>query len=370
MAEEKMVQMADPSARREGLPFDKGVPYEVIQQVGEDGLSDAPVEAAIFPTYKCNLHCYMCHVHHTRHKIEPEISAERLVNALSNGQISTLFHLGGELFARKDALEVLERFDAQGIRQIISTNGVLIDETSAKKLAELNNLICVQVSLNGTKEVDASIRKSASAFDKTVASIKLLKGLGLPVWLHGVILNENVDNLADLVNLGGELGIDMINLIFGQVMSEQDAQETEAIVEKWLGESVKVGGYVGELTYSLQDLEKSIATAKEAGRKVGIPVDFCSRTFGARPDIYWHGTLREQEKPFCEMVMMPPMAPCVGPVGEIYGCPVVDKTFGNIIDTPLEKIWNSEPLRAFRRGMVNDKLMPVCKRCPSAAAIF
>lgn len=367
---EKTTRTSRPPTRREGLPFGKREPYEAIEKLGQDGLSGVPTEVTVFPTYMCNLRCYMCHVHHTRDKVKPEIPVDQLVTSLHNKQLSTVFYLGGEPFVRKDFFEILEKFDAKGIRQIVSTNGTLIDESIAKRLVALGNLICMQVSLNGTREVDAVIRRSSSAFDKTDQAIKLMKGLGLRVWIHCTIVNENVHNLGDLVNLGGELGLDRVNFLFAQIMSEHEAMGTEEILERWLGEKIRVGGYVGKINYTLEELQAGVAAAKEAGSKAGVRVSFFPRAFGERPDIYWHGTVRQQEKPFCQMVLMPPMTPCVGPVGEVYGCPVIDKTFGNVLDAPLQEIWNSEPLRAFRKGLVNDKLMPVCTRCPSGDALL
>ena len=83
-------------------------------------------------------------------------------------------------------------------------------------------------------------------------------------------------------------------------------------------------------------------------------------------EMYWRGNLLEQERPICQMTLMPPLTPIIGPEGNIYGCCIIDKVFGNIKEQTLEEIWDSDIVRNFRKGLINDKLMAVCKRCPSA----
>lgn len=354
---------------RDGLPFGKETPIEVIQKIGEDGFSGGISDVCLFPTYKCNLDCYMCHVQHWRYKDTPYLSVEELKDVFDDVKVTKMFHLGGEPFVRDDMMKVFEYFDSKGTNQIVSTNGINITESMAEDLAKLKNLVCVQVSLNGTGENDNIIRGSPNAFERTVESIKILKKAGLQVWIHSVILNENIDDLANIVKLGGDLGVGMVNFLFGQVMSEEDAQDTRDIVRKWLGEEVKVGGHVGDIAYSEEQLINSVNAAKEEGKKLGLQVMFFPRIFGDKPELYYQGTLRDQERPICQMLLMPPLTPIVGPEGDVYGCCILDKSFGNVKDKSLDEIWDSEELRTFRKGLINDKLMPICKRCPSGDII-
>ncbi len=61
---------------RSGLPFGKNTPIEIINKIGEDGLSGGIEDVCIFPTYSCNLNCYMCHVQHVRDKDNNYISMD------------------------------------------------------------------------------------------------------------------------------------------------------------------------------------------------------------------------------------------------------------------------------------------------------
>lgn len=354
---------------RSGLPFGKQTPIEVINKIGEDGLSGGIEDVCLFPTYSCNLNCYMCHVQHVRGKPNNYISLDDWKATFDNLNVAKMFHLGGEAFVREDIMELIEYFDSKGINQIISTNGQNITEETAKRLASLKNLACIQVSLNGNEEIDAKIRGSPNSYKRSVETIKLLKNAGVQTWIAVAIVNENIDDLVNMVKLGAELNVDLIYYLFGQMMTEEEAKETKVLIKKWIGEDVNVGGYVGKLEYSEEQLINSLNAVREEAKKTGIPVMFFPRLFGERPEIYYRGTLREYERPICQMTLMPPLTPIIGPEGDVIVCCIIDRSFGNIKEQSLEEIWDSEIVRNFRKGMINDKLMPVCSRCPSGDII-
>ena len=353
-------------AVRDGLPFGRTTPLEVLKKIGNDGLSGGIKEVCMFPTYRCNLSCYMCHVQHTRKKAKTELPVDDIKSAFDHLNVETMFHLGGESFARKDVMDIFRYIDSLGTKQIISTNGTLITDEIIAELGKLNNLVCMQVSLNGLGDIDNQIRGSPNAYEKTVDAIKKLLAAGIPTWIHATILNENIKELPKIVKLGAELGVGMVNFLFGQVMSQEEADETKELVEGWLGDEVVVGGYIGELEYSEEELLAMVDAAKAEAKKTGMQVMWFPRIFGLQPELYYRGTLFEQEgTPVCQMCLLPPLTPIVGPEGDVFGCCIVDKVLGNIKEKPLEEIWDGEIARKLRMGMVKDGMMPLCKRCPS-----
>jgi sulfatase maturation enzyme AslB (radical SAM superfamily) len=67
-------------------------------------------------------------------------------------------------------------------------------------------LVCIQVSLNGTKEIDAKIRGNDAAFDKTVEGIKLLRKHNVQTWIHTVIMNDNIHDLDNIIKNWQRIG--------------------------------------------------------------------------------------------------------------------------------------------------------------------
>ena len=218
---------------REAMPLGKETPMDVIQQIGVDGLSGGLGDVCFYASYNCNLNCYMCLVKHMKGRNIPSMSLEQIKEGFKDAKV--LFHLGGEPFVTSDMMEMIEYFDAQGINQIMSTNGTLITESIAKRLAALQNFVNIQVSLNAPDELDGKIRGAPKAYEKTIESIKMLVNAGLSTWIHCTIVNENIDVLADMVKLGSELGVGAVNFIFAHLVTEKDITASKVLMKKWLG---------------------------------------------------------------------------------------------------------------------------------------
>ncbi len=347
---------------REAMPLGKDIPLNVIKQIIEDGLSGEFSDVCFYASFNCNLNCYMCLIKHMKGRKITPMSMEQIKEGFKDAKV--LFHLGGEPWVMSNMMEMIEYFDANGVNQIMSTNGTKITKEIAEKLAGLKHFVNIQVSLNASNGIDGKIRGWPKSFEKTVEGIKILVDAGLSTWIHCTIVNENINDLANVVKLGAELGVKAVNFIFAHIVSEEEIKASKELMKKWIGEEVEIGGYVGELTYSEEELINSINAAKEEGKKHGITVMFFSKLFGDKPEIYWRGTLLKQERPICQLTLMPPMTPNIGPDGSVYNCPYIVKSFGNITEMPLKEIWDSDSIRAFRKGMIKDKLLPICRRCP------
>jgi len=347
---------------RQAMPLGKETPLNVIKQIGQDGLSGGLGDVCFYASFNCNLNCYMCLVKHMKGRKIPPMSMEQIKEGFKDAKV--LFHLGGEPWVTRNMMEIIEYFDDKGVNQIMTTNGTKITEEIAEKLAGLKNFVNIQVSLNAADEIDGKIRGWPKSFERSVESIKMLLNAGLSTWIHCTIVNENINELAKVVKLGAELGVGAVNFIFAHVITEDEIKSSKQLMKKWIGEDVEIKGYVGELGYSEEQLINNINAAKEEGKKTGVQVMFFSKLFGDHPEIYWRGTLLDQEQPICQLTLMPPLTPNIGPDGSVYNCPYIVKSFGNITEMSLKEIWDSETIRNFRKGMIEEKLLPICRRCP------
>jgi len=354
---------------RDAMPLGKISPLEIIQQIGVSGLSGGVEDICFYLTYKCNLKCYMCLVDHLKENGSKSMTAEAVKMAFKDKTIKTMFYLGGEPFMNKELPQILEYFDKKGTNQIISTNATNLSREVITTLAKLENLVVVQTSLNGSDEKDDEIRGGQSTFTKSIQNIKLLKEAGIRVWIHCTILNENVHELDKIVELGCDLDVDAVNFIFAHVTSEQEITESEALLMKWLGQKVEVDGFIGKLDYSREELVNSIKAAKKVGEQKDMQVMFFSKLFGDQPELYWEGTLLKEENPICQLTLMPPLTPALAPNGDVFLCPYISKSFGNINESNIDEIWDSEPFQKIRKEMINGKLLPICRRCPCSDVI-
>jgi len=205
---------------REAMPLGKETPLEVIKQLGIDGLSGGLSDVCLYASYKCNLNCYMCLVKHMKGQKIPSMTIDQIKEGLEDTKV--LFHLGGEPWVKGNMMEIVEYFDAQGVSQIMSTNGTRITEEIVSNLKKLKHFVNIQVSLNAADELDGEIRGWSKSFERTFESIKMLVNAGLSTWIHCTIVNENIDELANVVKLGAELGVGAVNFIFAHVTTEEE----------------------------------------------------------------------------------------------------------------------------------------------------
>ena len=352
---------------REAMPLGKGTPLDVIKQIGSDGMSSGLHDVCFYASFECNLNCYMCLVKHMKGRRISSMTLEQIKEGFKDAK--TVFHLGGEPWVMNNMMEIVEYFDSQGINQIMSTNGTQITQEIAEKLASLKNFVNIQVSLNASDKTDGKIRGWSKSYERTVKGIKTLVNAGLSTWIHCTIVKENVNDLANVVKLGAKLGVGAVNFIFAHVITEEEVKASKELMRKWIGEDVEIKGYIGKLEYTEKQLIDSIKAAKEEGKKHGLTVMFFSKFFGDNPEMYYKGALREQEHPICQLTLMPPLTPNVGPDGSVYNCPYIVKSFGNITERTLKEIWDSKQIRDFRKGMIKDKLLPICTRCPCSDII-
>ena len=117
---------------------------------------------------------------------------------------------GGEPFLRSDFFDILAEIAASGYDQFVLSNGTLIDETKAARLAELN-VAGVQVSMEGPKEVHEAIRGTGS-FSAAVAGVKNLLRAGLPVTLNVTLSRLNASHMPGMVALATELGVQRLGV--------------------------------------------------------------------------------------------------------------------------------------------------------------
>jgi MoaA/NifB/PqqE/SkfB family radical SAM enzyme len=120
----------------------------------------APVNVTWEITLKCNLRCAHC-------LSDSEIAAPdelsqleclKLVDELTALKVFQVNIGGGEPFLHNDFLDLLNYAHHKGLVTCVSTNGIVIDNDLAKRLAKLK-MLYLQVSLDGaTEEVNDHIR--------------------------------------------------------------------------------------------------------------------------------------------------------------------------------------------------------------------
>lgn len=161
-------------------------------------------------TNRCNLRCRFCYNQAQEHGCD-EICAEEMIRSLESVRRwttrgATLALLGGEpLMQKEKTLALAEWGQRRGLKPIVSTNGLLVDERFAGQAAEVG-LEC-QVSLDGSHPATHEAIRGRGAFERTLKGVRTLVEAGAHTVLSMVVHSENVDDLAAYLRLADNLGV-------------------------------------------------------------------------------------------------------------------------------------------------------------------
>src|SRR5205814_9279500 len=134
---------------------------------------------------------------------------EKILDELADMGVIWLLFTGGEIFARKDFLEIYTYAKQKGFLITLFTNGILINEKIADYLREFPPF-AIEITLYGrTKETYEALTQMPGSYDRCIRGIKLLLDRGLPLKLKTVGTKVNRHEVASMKDLAErELGVE------------------------------------------------------------------------------------------------------------------------------------------------------------------
>jgi radical SAM protein with 4Fe4S-binding SPASM domain len=140
-----------------------------------------------------------------------------------------LLYTGGEIFARKDFLEIYTYAKKKGFLITLFTNGTLITEKIADYLLEWPPF-AIEITLYGrTKETYEELTAIPGSYDRCLRGIRLLRARGLPLKLKTVATSINKHEISAMREFAEEeLGADF--KVDGQVNPRIDCSQSPLAV--------------------------------------------------------------------------------------------------------------------------------------------
>jgi radical SAM protein with 4Fe4S-binding SPASM domain len=300
-------------------------------------------------TERCNLRC--AHCYQENYSAQNELSFAQLCDILEQfKELLAVFSqrrgepvwaqitvTGGEPFARRDFLDLLERFAAHRKRFgfAILTNGVFIDAAMAQHLSNRPPRF-VQVSLEGTKTTHDRIRGNGN-FVKTMKAIKLLRKNAIRTMISFTAHRQNFREFRDVARLGRRMGVDKV----------------------WADRLIPWG--------SGANLTEQVMTPAETQAFFQIMLQAqmdAKRAWFNRTDIAMQRALQflvGNGQPYRCTAGNTLLT--VQPNGDLYPCRRMPIKVGNLLETPLVELYdNSELLRSLRQP----KISKGCEHCTYA----
>lgn len=314
---------------------------KVFEELREEAMKkQIPLIAHFDLTYRCNLDCVHCYV--VCHSERPECTTQEIkhiLDQLAKKGVLYITFSGGEIFLRKDLLEILSCARDLHFSVRLLTNGTLADENSITEIATLHPELVAFSIYDMNPEIHDSITNSRKSFERTVNTIQLFKKKNIPLKISTVLMRGNVERYHEIYNFAEEL----------KAQFQADIRITP-----------KTDGSLGPLAFHISDDKIKEVLSDPVFSREGDP----------EPEQGYYGIFDT--------------IPCgaghmscyISPYGDVTPCVQVPVVCGNLKDQLFLDIWNNSPkLREFRRitfsqinGCAECKLFAYCRPCPGCSS--
>jgi len=186
-------------------------------------------------TRRCNLKCVHCYAHAKDRSFDNELTTQEgksLIDDIAAFGVPVLLFSGGEPLVRKDLPELAAYAVEKGMRAVVSTNGTLITQETARELKEIG-LSYVGISLDGMEEINDRFRGVKGAFNDALEGIKNCQAVGIKVGLRFTINRFNVNEVPHIFDLLERMNIPRVcfyHLVYagrGSKLIKEDLSHTE-----------------------------------------------------------------------------------------------------------------------------------------------
>src|SRR3989344_264177 len=341
------------------LPFSKKAPDEY--------------RLAYEPTIRCNLKCKMCYQGQTRALRRQELNTNdsfKIFEKLKD-KVKTIKLIGGEPTVRDDIFEIISYWDKAGKKIILHSNLTLLDDKKIETFKKFENVRDILTSIDGPKEVHDAVRGVPGSFEKMKKAVSMVKEkmLNVPITVFAMMLiSDNLSKLKDLIDIAKEIGIGTINVLFEQVYSAEDKEESQKIFKNvfgWNESEYRLNTQIRNPVFpqgiDAQKIKQELAEIRLYGMKKGCFVNFVPFNYYKNLDKYLG---LKKTKTFCLKLLSPELR--VNQTGDVIWCDVIEKSFGNLLEKSPDEIWLSDDYQKFREYLFKNSL-PICYRCCKAS---
>jgi radical SAM protein with 4Fe4S-binding SPASM domain len=254
---------------------------------------------------------------------------------------------------RPDLFDLVSHASSAGLRCVLSTNGTLITEEAADRIAG-SGFTYVGISLDGIGGVHDKIRGKKGAFEEALRGLRLCRDRGVRVGLRFTIHSKNLDQLPDIFDLLEKEDINrccVYHLAYagrGDRIRSYDLSpaETRGAVE-YIFDRVQ--------DYARRGIDKEILTVDNHADNVLLYKRVLRDAPERAEDVYqmleWNGGNQSGIA-----------IACVDPQGNVHADQFSwDYTLGNVRDRPFSEIWAdaTEP----RMAVLKDRKAHLKGRC-------
>ena len=166
----------------------------------KEGLK-VPTSVLISPTMRCNLSCIGCYAASYTRSDELKFEViDRIIQEGKEAGVAFFTILGGEPFIRDDMFRIYQNHN--DVAFLVFTNGTLINDKVADKLARLGNVMPT-LSIEGFKE-ETNQRRGKRVYEEVLRAMEILKKYKIPFGCSTAVTRKNIkvitsDKFVDMI---------------------------------------------------------------------------------------------------------------------------------------------------------------------------
>lgn len=294
-------------------------------------------------TYACNLSCQHCLTDsgNGRTTALGTEEAHELIDRLADARVLYVSLTGGEPFLHHDILDLVAYITDRNMRVDIASNGFDVPKRVLERLRELP-VFQVQVSVDGIGASHDRFRGKKGAFERACQTLSRLKEEGFSTSISTTTTAQNIGELPQIIDLAVSLGCDAFKAIpfipAGRgrrtvqdlLLSRRGSMQLSRILAE------KEQELRGRLSISTETTFTFLLSPQDCGEGMSGPMT-CSAGYDELS---------------------------VGADGTAYPCPFLhDFPLGNLLESPMEKIWLESPLLNEMRTRDKESMTGPCRTC-------
>jgi radical SAM protein with 4Fe4S-binding SPASM domain len=305
-----------------------------------------PIHPVWEVTAACNLRCRHCHAAGGKPapgELNTEEGKRLLEEMAAIDEFRMLVFSGGEPLVRPDIFELVEYASSLGLEVVIASNGTLITTDVAKRLKKAG--VCdLAIGLDGaTAEVHEFIRGVPGCFERAMRGIYATKEAGLALQLNITVMKYNYHEIPKLLDLADELDAEIVLLYHLVPMGRGQNEDLELTRAQFAS------------------LAKLVSQRQKGNNSIIEPT--CAPQYWAYL-MHRNGTgrlgFRLSEIAFKGCVAGSGLC-YIKPDGEVWPCPFIPLSGGNVRELPLSHIWQESEI--FKSLKWRENLKGRCGQC-------
>jgi radical SAM protein with 4Fe4S-binding SPASM domain len=289
-------------------------------------------------TLRCPLKCSHCYVDAGEKEADGLLSTQEafgVIDQIRKSGKPVVVLSGGEPLMREDIFAIARYGTDKGLRMVMGTSGMLINQTIAAQLRQAG-IKSVAISLDSaTPAIHDAFRGRKGVWKKAVRAIRHCRDEGIGIQVNMSVMRSDISDVGAVIDLGTSLGVRDYQIFFpvpagrGREIETKSPQEYENLIRQLL------------IRYRNSGLNIRPTCAPQF-RRIADDLKIKNPAWG-------RGCIAGIS--YCRIYAN----------GDVTPCPYLPVSAGNIRVTPFPEIWNNSEVFAALRDP--DRLTGKCGRC-------